>query len=655
MALGILRDPSMPLPLLLDVIAHSETGHLSPAEAAIAKSRKGARGKYQFLPKNLHSMGYTLPDNIPLSDILDPSKARSLAGQYVTGYSNYHNFKTPLEKLVAYNFGPTAAANWMASGGRIEDLPKETQDYLARAAEYANKSADGGTAMAQPLPSSSIAYGLDPDAYRQSLYNQLAGSTLPQSAIDDIVEKEMEAAFPPRANVTPPAPKPRSPEAQAALAAATAAITPPDNSITGQGNNNAILNQGLLAANYPNRGTGASVMSTPVTGRFGPGRTFDTYDVDDPADRRAIGLGQPPQPVEQITYAENFGYDRGQTRYPMDHSAGVLNPRDMIKHNAPNFGYDRGQTQYPMDHSAGVLNPTVVNTQYPMDHSAGILNPTVVNTQYPMDHSAAIVNPDPNPVLNRDFQPITSGSAASTVSGRRRDQSPMAYQPMTSTGDMLMRVGLAGVRGSQYGGLEALGAMGEEYGNIQDNEAQGLAAFQKAQAKAAAKNKPKNNSAKGTVVNDDIERALGLVMEDQGGFFSNLFKGDLPATGLFSLLSFAPGSDANLLKNRLQTIRANISFDKLQSMREESPTGGALGQVSTFELQNLMSVFGSLEQSQTADELAYNLRRVQKVYNDVIHGEGNHPYQMPARTQTSAPAASNDALNAADAVVGITQ
>ena len=73
-------------------------------------------------------------------------------------------------------------------------------------------------------------------------------------------------------------------------------------------------------------------------------------------------------------------------------------------------------------------------------------------------------------------------------------------------------------------------------------------------------------------------------------------------------------------------------------MREASPTGGALGQVSTFELQNLMAVFGSLEQSQTAEDLEYNLLRLQKVYNDVIHGPGNHPYGSFVGGQQSAAA-----------------
>jgi hypothetical protein len=242
------------------------------------------------------------------------------------------------------------------------------------------------------------------------------------------------------------------------------------------------------------------------------------------------------------------------------------------------------------------------------------------------------------------------------VTGNRRDQTPMSFKPQTiDNNEMLMRVGLAGLGANNKGATASLGAMGDMYGAIQDTNRSGInqynLAMQKAQAKAKGTGTGKNNSAKGLVVNDDIDRAFELVQEDKNGFLSNLFSGDLPATGWGTLLSAFPGSDANLLKNRLMTIKANISFDKLQAMREESPTGGALGQVSTFELQNLMAVFGSLEQSQDANELSYNLRRVQKVYNDVIHGEGNHPYQMPG-SNLNAPAAAGN-LSAADAIVGI--
>jgi len=137
--------------MLLDAIRFAETGHLSPSKARTAVSPKGAQGPYQFLGKNLNNMGYGMPMNIPLSDVQDPTKARELANQYITGYSDYHNFTTPLEMLVAYNMGPTATVEWKARGGRVEDLPNETQQYLKRAAQYLNTAPtnEGNIQMAQ--------------------------------------------------------------------------------------------------------------------------------------------------------------------------------------------------------------------------------------------------------------------------------------------------------------------------------------------------------------------------------------------------------------------------------------------------------------------------------------------------------------------------
>jgi hypothetical protein len=64
-------------------------------------------------------------------------------------------------------------------------------------------------------------------------------------------------------------------------------------------------------------------------------------------------------------------------------------------------------------------------------------------------------------------------------------------------------------------------------------------------------------------------------------------------------------------------------------MRDASPTGGALGQVSERELSFLQSVFGSLDQTQSAEELTYNIQLLQYVYNSIIHGEGGHPFPRP--------------------------
>ena len=81
------------------------------------------------------------------------------------------------------------------------------------------------------------------------------------------------------------------------------------------------------------------------------------------------------------------------------------------------------------------------------------------------------------------------------------------------------------------------------------------------------------------------------------------------------------GTRANDLRTALDTVKANVGFDKLQAMRDASPTGGALGQVSTYEINLLQSVIASLDQSQTPEKLLENLERVRQVTDQIVnHG-----------------------------------
>lgn len=67
------------------------------------------------------------------------------------------------------------------------------------------------------------------------------------------------------------------------------------------------------------------------------------------------------------------------------------------------------------------------------------------------------------------------------------------------------------------------------------------------------------------------------------------------------------GTPQHNLAMALQTIKANLGFDKLQDMRDNSPTGGALGQVSEMENKLLQDAWSSVQQSQTEEELDNNL------------------------------------------------
>lgn len=96
-----------------------------------------------------------------------------------------------------------------------------------------------------------------------------------------------------------------------------------------------------------------------------------------------------------------------------------------------------------------------------------------------------------------------------------------------------------------------------------------------------------------------IDKAKG-----QAGFWTTGFLG-----GMTEGIGGTPAHD---LQNTLKTIKANIGFDRLQEMRDNSPTGGALGSVSENENKLLQSVWGALEQSQTTAQFKENLDLVRK-------------------------------------------
>ena len=72
------------------------------------------------------------------------------------------------------------------------------------------------------------------------------------------------------------------------------------------------------------------------------------------------------------------------------------------------------------------------------------------------------------------------------------------------------------------------------------------------------------------------------------------------------------GTPAYDLKKTVNTLVANIGFNKLQNMRDLSPTGGALGQVAIQELEALQESLGSLDTAQSQEQFLENLNKVQE-------------------------------------------
>ena len=207
---------------------------------------------------------------------------------------------------------------------------------------------------------------------------------------------------------------------------------------------------------------------------------------------------------------------------------------------------------------------------------------------------------------------------------------PVFPEQKIGLNEAMIRMGGATLGAADRGNMAAMSAQAQQYGAIQDynraaelarfsNEQEqynaGLMAYQKAQKNANGTKDP-TSMLGSIVVNDAINRAMPMI----DGF----------STGVIgTLISQIPGTDGKNLTRLLDSVKANAGFDKLQNMRDNSPTGGALGQVSERELNFLQSVFGSLNQDQSAGQLKYNLQLFQFVYNTLIHGFGGHGYAPP--------------------------
>ena len=79
-----------------------------------------------------------------------------------------------------------------------------------------------------------------------------------------------------------------------------------------------------------------------------------------------------------------------------------------------------------------------------------------------------------------------------------------------------------------------------------------------------------------------------------------------------------PGTDSYDLAKLIDTVKANVGFSALQAMRNASPTGGALGQVSEMENRLLQATLGSLDQGQSPEQINKNLAEIKLHFNKLI-------------------------------------
>ena len=114
------------------------------------------------------------------------------------------------------------------------------------------------------------------------------------------------------------------------------------------------------------------------------------------------------------------------------------------------------------------------------------------------------------------------------------------------------------------------------------------------------------NMIKGQKTADPVTGTLGAIVGEKGGVLK-------------------AGSARATAEERIKTIKANIGFDRLNQMRQESPTGGALGNITEQELAFLQSVLGSIDLGQKDDAILANLTRLDRIYNGILKKAQAYP------------------------------
>ena len=124
-------------------------------------------------------------------------------------------------------------------------------------------------------------------------------------------------------------------------------------------------------------------------------------------------------------------------------------------------------------------------------------------------------------------------------------------------------------------------------------------------------------------VNETIALIENNLANLDRGFFDSV--GGLP-----QLLRFLPGTEQMNLEDLVSSIKANVGFDQLLSIKA---AGSTLGQVSNIENALLQSTIANLNTLKNPEDILNALKKVRGYYNSLIikgrlieqHGKDNVP------------------------------
>lgn len=120
-------------------------------------------------------------------------------------------------------------------------------------------------------------------------------------------------------------------------------------------------------------------------------------------------------------------------------------------------------------------------------------------------------------------------------------------------------------------------------------------------------------------VRQSIASAIKMVEgAQQAGFFEKLIGGAPAVGGWLGLLRVFPETDARTLETYINSIKANIGFDQLLTIKD---AGSTLGQVSNIENALLQSTIDSLDTLTEPAKILEALKKIDGYYNSIIAKE----------------------------------
>ena len=109
----------------------------------------------------------------------------------------------------------------------------------------------------------------------------------------------------------------------------------------------------------------------------------------------------------------------------------------------------------------------------------------------------------------------------------------------------------------------------------------------------------------------ELDATMGILGEAK-----ELRENEIPMGGVGYVLGKAlPMTDARELASKVDTIQANLAFDELEKMRKNSPTGGALGQVTEMELRLLKSAVSGLDPALGVEAFNRQVEEIRQSYD----------------------------------------